>query len=1042
MVDNISDALSSKRRLVVLIGMAGTGKRSAIKEACLIRGLQLHPRLIDPSNFNANTIDLSNDLSNQKAVLINHLLFNTIEDADRYVHDLKLKFLTHQNLVTFLALSIGYYQDLMLKHLLDLLRLEGAAIIGVPEWTNEDLKNCFAGNEETQPTSADQDPAASASVAEMLLKIHIAVVGYSKTLATKYTPTPAMLSLAFRVTEARIKSRSNINVTRTAQLQSVIGELNSLENKVETSRQQLEAIEEDLEANQQKKIQMNEDMESTKLTLETTIEQKTSLKRQIPDFQRQVEVRKHDLQASTAKRHAVFEKALEILKEKTPKDIERFCSRASVTPEVEVICSAILVITEGMKYPESGEPMYVWNHFRGVYVQDDWRDQFYSIDPERHGTVTAFFLERRMKELRKLGIKRSITAKEEPIADALLEYCEGFLEIINTVEERIELESRLKVYEEMFVNMNTEVERLQSTEDNLNQQLKTLNDSVVMKEGKMKLLEHEIKDRQGKLSMAEEMANALKHHKEYWTEQLTQLQAEKDSLVERETVAATAAVYLMELSADKRALGLEVIEEAVGCPTGKYANLGQTILNPCHPENILNQQTLPGWQEGIIKKFCTVYDPHNILIDLFTEAEPSLLYIEDLSDLEAIEEAIEEATEGDTLVLNFGSNTNIIIDVIVGLKRMCSNRVSIFLCISQWTPLPSRVTFVNLDMSGQELRKMAVHLISLKDQDESKAKGSKSSSRATREFNTIEAKLMNMIMTPKPLSQKHRHILDLSSRMDKAKSPLKDSLSKSLSDEPSSGSTGLISQEMLFPTAIIAACCDMSTVGLRPFMSLSQFVNFTLTVRNDESEDTENMHRIIFQRYCLSYADKEQLLFQTFILLHYNILKDGVWTEGDRHDFLNVVAGHEKKEFPLSCPDWADPAHWHHLKKIVSEKNYHLATHSLEETSESWRHWYENAMTKGRGLVTESTNGLVVLLIKCALRQMLIPVHLSQFVSENLLPAMVVPANLCLDYVHSFSTSTSPILLYIDPKAVEDPTFHLKKLADVQGIASTKVSFQ
>ena len=51
--------------------------------------------------------------------------------------------------------------------------------------------------------------------------------------------------------------------------------------------------------------------------------------------------------------------------------------RISVPPEVEVICSAILVITEGMKYPESGEPMYVWNHFRAAYIQDDYRKQFF-----------------------------------------------------------------------------------------------------------------------------------------------------------------------------------------------------------------------------------------------------------------------------------------------------------------------------------------------------------------------------------------------------------------------------------------------------------------------------------------------------------------------------------------------------------------------------------------------------------------------------------------------------------------------------------------
>ena len=56
-----------------------------------------------------------------------------------------------------------------------------------------------------------------------------------------------------------------------------------------------------------------------------------------------------------------------------------------------------------------------------------------SIDPERHGLVTAFFLERRMKELRKLGLKRASLSKEEPFADALLEFCEGFLGLVHLI---------------------------------------------------------------------------------------------------------------------------------------------------------------------------------------------------------------------------------------------------------------------------------------------------------------------------------------------------------------------------------------------------------------------------------------------------------------------------------------------------------------------------------------------------------------------------------------------------------------------------------
>lgn len=126
-------------------------------------------------------------------------------------------------------------------------------------------------------------------------------------------------------------------------------------------------------------------LRKTKLRIFFIFPLKTSLKRQIPDFQRQVDVRQNDLTASSQKRHAIYEKAVEDLNEKTSKEIEKFCTRINVPAEVEVICSAILVITEGMKYPESGEPMYVWNHFRAAYIQEEWRKQFFSIDPERHG---------------------------------------------------------------------------------------------------------------------------------------------------------------------------------------------------------------------------------------------------------------------------------------------------------------------------------------------------------------------------------------------------------------------------------------------------------------------------------------------------------------------------------------------------------------------------------------------------------------------------------------------------------------------------------
>ena len=538
----VSRLLSAQRKLIILVGAPGSGKRSVINQSCKEADISLHKFQVDPNNVKENLFKKKGD-SNQ-ACIINGLLFTSIEnppDVDKYVQDIKQKLLPIQKLTIFMTLSTTDIRDIVLKRLLDQLRQEGGAIVGVTPWTEADLRYCL-----------DEDLALSP---ETLMKIHVAIREYSKSLNARFSPTPAMLSLAHKVTDQRIKAKSSTIATRCKQLETVLGELDALDQLVDESEKQLAKIIDELTKDEQMRNKMNEDMENTKLTLETTSEQKISLKRQIPDFQRQLDVRQHDLTASTQKRHAIYEKAVEDLQEKSAKEIEKFCSRITVPPEVEVTCSAILVITEGMKYPESGEPMYVWNHFRAAYIQEEYRQQFFSIDPERHGLVTAFFLERRMKELRKLGLKRSQFAKDEPFADALLEFCEGFLEIINTVEDRIELESRCKVYEEMFGNMNSEVERLQNTEDNLDEQLKVLSQKTGKTEEKMKVLQEDINERKGKLEMAQKIANSLTEQRKYWSDQLQNLQDEKGILEERETVLATGSIYLMELTQAQRELG-------------------------------------------------------------------------------------------------------------------------------------------------------------------------------------------------------------------------------------------------------------------------------------------------------------------------------------------------------------------------------------------------------------------------------------------------------------------------------------------------------
>ena len=70
-------------------------------------------------------------------------------------------------------------------------------------------------------------------------------------------------------------------------------------------------------------------------------------------------------------------------------------------------------------------------HFKSLFCEEEWRRQFLEIDPEHHGRVTAFFIERRLLQLRRMGLKRAQLAADDPVADALL----GKVAFINDVTQ-------------------------------------------------------------------------------------------------------------------------------------------------------------------------------------------------------------------------------------------------------------------------------------------------------------------------------------------------------------------------------------------------------------------------------------------------------------------------------------------------------------------------------------------------------------------------------------------------------------------------------
>ena len=144
---------------------------------------------------------------------------------------------------------------------------------------------------------------------------------------------------------------------------------------------------------------------------------------------------------------------------------------------------------------------------------------------------------------------------------------------------------------------------------------------------------------------------------------------------------------------------------------------------------------------------------------------------------------------------------------------MCSTSVAVFLCLSQWTPLPSRVTFVNLDIRGLELRRMALNLFSLKDGLGKTTEKMGDNDEIQKKLKVVETQLMSIITSSESLIKKFNEIIKLSAKMDehrKSMKSLQDDAKIEVSEESQGSNT---KKEILLPISIIAACCDMSTIA-------------------------------------------------------------------------------------------------------------------------------------------------------------------------------------------------------------------------------------
>jgi hypothetical protein len=224
-------------RLILVIGLRGVGKSSAIAEACKNQSITLFSKLVDPvdfkwSNYKKMVEKESEEAPSKMAFTLTapHLDGFSEKDGSLENYSVVLKECLKQtgNAVFFIRLAVNDFPPSFMKKFLSYLRGH-SSIIGVPDWSANDLRYCH--NSSTMKIKT-----------EPLLNIHIAVEKYCKTINCKFFPSPSMLKMAYQSTDLRIKQNTEILQTRRVLLNGVLDKLQKWDEMIDLWTNQLEKV--------------------------------------------------------------------------------------------------------------------------------------------------------------------------------------------------------------------------------------------------------------------------------------------------------------------------------------------------------------------------------------------------------------------------------------------------------------------------------------------------------------------------------------------------------------------------------------------------------------------------------------------------------------------------------------------------------------------------------------------------------------------------------------------------------------------------------
>ena len=903
--------------------------------------------------------------------------------------------------------------------------LSRTVVVGIQFWSQDSVAEVATGTQ------------FSADVKTTLSKIHLLVVEYCQNNQLSHQKVSItschFFELLSRIEES-VEQKINSNKLRVEDLRSIVKSMKVVHEKITT-------YERDLKQTNQLLSHSKEDIRAIKKSQKLLHEELENLKKEVEledkvhdNFKEEIEKLKSKHEEIKEKSFDNHEEALANLAKLTPEEKVAFAKPLVVHEDIEKVCTILMILLK--------MDVFGWKPLKDKFLSDDWVGKLQSVNPDSCKHKQVFIISKKLKEIKTVKAEmRTMSA----IGSLIWDFIEGVLKAFTTEFERSKLMAEIQ---KVQTNLDNSVVKLTS----LKEEEMKIKKSI---EKQNKLFDDTMKSCTTKENESRKLQEILEHEQNFvktssffltnCEKQIEEFQIDEAAALQEAIIQETVGTYLGPFHNAQRKELLDSVKSVVEglCPGGikHHDFLNNFDLMQIDADLTDNMSNLTS------KRILFCMDPNDLVaLSLEREGESSKKSIKlyDEADIETIREYLKDEDCSCVLIEDAYFENKKIMNSLLddNLTEIClaaeQNDKFIFIITKvEEFCLPhkaySQLYFINLNLSYSEVIRLMMSQFNKhiqKEEDERLTELLNIQEELEEEITDLEEVVVKSVLKRTGTLEDETELLSnltelemKTNKMSETKTEIKSILYA-------------INFEKSFLTKcaspIIVSLYLLSKMGLCTKPSFHNFCEATKTLY----DDIDNKDDLMFKIYTMfSFQIKEELrtLMAALMSLVYQVMQNEI-AEECIENFLKLSKDLSSEEQEAAGESFEDKPEWLPARSWVLLQRYELSTVFLLN-GEFWKKWTAQSRDEMEG--EDHYNVLMICLI---LDHQRFNSHLVRYVEKVLGWKYLRSETIIVAEVHSYSSPNDPIVFLLG-SSVEEPSSDLTKLADLQGIASSKVKY-